>query len=48
MHKKINFRHLFRGQRILPYEKVVDMNSMFLTPENNVFFEKIEFYSDLK
>ena len=24
------------------------MNSMFLTPENNVFFEKTEFYSDLK
>ena len=24
------------------------MNSMFLTPENDVFFEKREFYSDLK
>ena len=24
------------------------MNSMFLTPENDVFFEKSEFYSDLK
>ena len=24
------------------------MNSMFLTPENNVFLEKTEFYSDLK
>ena len=24
------------------------MNSMFLTPENNAFFKKIEFYSDLK
>ena len=36
------------GKGFIPYEKVVDMNSMFLTPENNVFFEKIEFYSDLK
>ena len=24
------------------------MNSMFLTPEDDVFFEKSEFYSDLK
>ena len=24
------------------------MNSMFLTPENDVFFEKSEFCSDLK
>ena len=24
------------------------MNSMFLTPENDVFFEKSEFYSNLK
>ena len=33
---------------ILPYEKKVDMNSMFLTPENDAFFEKSEFYSNLK
>ena len=24
------------------------MDSMFLTPENDVFFQKSEFYSDLK
>ena len=36
------------GKGIIPYEKIVHMNSMFLTPENNVFFEKTEFYSDLK
>ena len=36
------------GKGIIPYEKIVDMNSMFLTPENDVFFEKSEFYSDLK
>ena len=33
---------------ILPYEKKVDMNSMFKTPENYAFFEKSEFYSNLK
>ena len=48
MQKKINFKHIFRGKGFISYEKVVDMNSMFLTPENNAFFEKIEFYSDLK
>ena len=36
------------GKGIIPYENIVDMNSMFLTPENDVFFEKNEFYSDLK
>ena len=46
--KKQNFRHHSEGKGIIPYEKIVDMNSMFLTPENNVFFEKTEFYSDLK
>ena len=30
------------------YEKIVDMNSMILTPETDIFFEKSEFYSDLK
>ena len=29
-------------KRIIPYEKIVDMNSMFSTPENDVFFEKSE------
>ena len=36
------------GKKIIPYGKLVDMNSMFLTPENNVFSEKTEFCSDLK
>ena len=36
------------GNGIIPYEKIVDMNSMFLVPENDVFFEKTEYYSDLK
>ena len=36
------------GKGIIPYEKIVVMNSMFLTPENDAFFEKSEFYSDLK
>ena len=33
---------------IIPYEKIVDANSLCLTLENGVFFEKSEFYSDLK
>ena len=36
------------GKGIIPYEKFVDMNSLSLTPENGNFFEKTEFYSDLK
>ena len=29
-----------KGKRIMPFEKIVGMNSMFLVPENEVFFEK--------
>ena len=36
------------SKEIIPYEKIVDMNLMFLTPENSVFSEKTEFCSDLK
>ena len=36
------------GKGIIPNEKIVDINSMFLTPGNNAVFEKTEFYSDLK
>ena len=36
------------GKGIIPYEKIVGMNSMFLSPENDVYFEKNEFYSNLK
>ena len=35
------------GKDIL-YEKIVDANSLCLTPENGVFFEKSKFYSDLQ
>ena len=35
-------------QGIIPYENIVDMNSLFLTPEKGNFFEKSEFHSDLK
>ena len=30
------------GKEIIPYEKIADMNSMFLMLENNVFFSKKE------
>ena len=33
---------------IITYGKIVDMNSLSLTPENGDFFEKTEFYSELK
>ena len=36
------------GKDIIPYEKIVDTNSISLTPENRIFFEESEFYSDLK
>ena len=36
------------GKGIILYEKIVDMNSMLLTPDNDVFLEKSEFYSNLK
>ena len=39
---------MVNGKGIIPYEKIVDFNSLSLTPEDGVFFEKCEFYSDLK
>ena len=36
------------SKKIVPYEKIIDVNSLSLTPENGDFFEKTEFYSDLK
>ena len=38
---------LFEGKSMIPYEKIVDMNSLDLTPEKD-FFEESEFYSYLK
>ena len=35
-------------KKVISYENIVDMNAMFLKPENDVFIEKSEFYSDLK
>ena len=36
------------GKGIIPYEKIVDMNSLFCTPKNGTFIEKTEFFSKLK
>ena len=36
------------GKGITKYGKVADMNSVFLTPENDVSFEKSACFSDLK
>ena len=33
---------------IIPYEKIVNMNSLFCTPENGTFFEKTGLFSNLK
>ena len=35
------------GKDIIPYELIVDMQSFFIKPENG-FWEKTEFFSDLK
>ena len=39
---------ILEGKGIIPYEKIVNMNSLFCTPENGTFFEKTEFFSELK
>ena len=39
---------IFEGKGIIPYEKIVNMHSLFSTPENGIFFEKTEFSSELK
>ena len=36
------------GKGIIPYEKMVNMNFLFCTPKNGTFFEKNEFFSELK
>ena len=36
------------GKRINLYEKFVSADSLDLKPENNIFLDKSEFYSDLK
>ena len=36
------------GKDIIPCEKIVELKSFSLIPEDGIFFEKREFYSDLK
>ena len=36
------------GKGLIPYEKIVDQYSFFITPKNAKFFEKTEFFSELK
>ena len=36
------------GKSLIPYEKITNQHSFFLTPENGIFFEKTEFFSELK
>ena len=48
IHQKKSLEIIAAGKGIIPYEKIVDMNSMFITPENDVVLENSEFYSDLK
>ena len=36
------------GKGLIPYEKIVDQYSFFITLENGTFFEKTEFFSELK
>ena len=37
-----------KGKGIIPCEKIVNMHSLFSTLENGIFFEKPEFFSELK
>ena len=36
------------GKGIIPYELIVDMQSLLLTPDNEQFWNKTEFFSELK
>ena len=36
------------GKGIIPYELVVDMKSLLLTPDDEQFWNKTEFFSQLK
>ena len=46
--KKTRILNIISGKGIIPYEKIVNMNSLFCTPKNGIFFEKTEFCSKLK
>ena len=48
-HKKEKILNIIAdGKCIITYKKIVDINSLAITPENEIYFEKSEFYSDLK
>ena len=36
------------GKGLIPYEKITNQHNFFLTPENGTFFEKTEFFNELK
>ena len=36
------------GKGLIPYEKITNQHSFFVTPKNGAFFEKTEFFSELK
>ena len=36
------------GKDIIPYELIVDMQSLLLTPDDDQFWDKTEFFSELK
>ena len=36
------------GQGIIPYELIIDMKSFLLTPDDEQFWNKTEFFSELK
>ena len=48
-HKKEKILNIIAdGKGIITYKKIIDINSLAITPENEIYFEKSEFYSDLK
>ena len=36
------------GKGVIPYEKIVDVNSLLIKPEDGIFFSKEEFFNILK
>ena len=39
---------IISGKGVIPYEKIVDVNSLHIKPEDGIFFSKDEFFSTLK
>ena len=44
---ELNLDIIYEGNGVIPYELIIDMESFFITPENE-FWEKTEFFSELK